>query len=222
MIKREDIMKAYQFRYACKKFDRSKSLNTEDFNLILETGRLSPSSFGFEPWKFLVIEREELREKLKENAKGAIGALNGASHFLILLARKKIDVEYNSDYLKYIMTEVKNLPLDVQEKLMNVFGDFQKNDFNIVGDERFFFDWSCKQTYIVLGNMLTTAALLGIDSCPVEGFNREKTEQLLELEGVLDRKHFGVSVMVGFGYRDETLDFDKTRQSMKDVVEWVI
>lgn len=220
-MKKEDIMKAYQFRYACKKFDKNKVINTEDFNLILETGRLSPSSFGFEPWKFLVIQKEILREKLKECAFGGVNSLNGASHFVIILARKKIDVEYSSDYLKYIMTEVKNIPTDIQENLMNVYSNFQKNDFLIVGEERFFFDWSCKQTYIALGNMLTTAALLEIDSCPIEGFNREQVEQLLENEGILDRKHFGVSVMVGFGYRDETPAFEKTRQSIDDIVEWI-
>ncbi|WP_235550197.1 nitroreductase family protein, partial [Paenibacillus sp. Soil724D2] len=63
--KKQEILKAYQFRRACKAFDTNKKITDEDFHFILETGRLSPSSFGFEPWKFVVIQNAALREKLK-------------------------------------------------------------------------------------------------------------------------------------------------------------
>lgn len=67
---KEDILAAYAFRHATKEFDSSRKISSGDFTFILETGRLSPSSFGFEPWKFVVVQNPELREKLRANAWG--------------------------------------------------------------------------------------------------------------------------------------------------------
>ncbi len=77
------------------------------------------------------------------------------------------------------------------------------------------------QTYIALGNMMTAAAQIGIDSCPIEGFHREKLEEILEKEGIIDREQFGISSMVVFGYRKEDPKRPKTRKSMEEVVEWI-
>jgi nitroreductase len=84
----------------------------------------------------------------------------------------------------------------------------------------YYFRHACKQTYIMLANMMTSAAQIGIDSCPIEGFDSEKFEQMLEHEGVIDRSKFGVSCMVAFGYR-KSEPRPKTRQSMDSIVEWV-
>lgn len=86
---KEDILNAYQFRHATKEFDPNKKIPEEDFKFILETGRLSPSSFGFEPWRFVVVQNQELREKIKNTAWGAFGKLPEASHFVLILARTK-------------------------------------------------------------------------------------------------------------------------------------
>lgn len=219
-IKNETIIEAFHFRYACKKFDPAKIVTSEDFSTILEAGRLSPSSFGFEPWKFLVVQDPKLKEKLYPVSWGAQNSLNGASHFLIILARKKVDMLFDSDYTTRIMTDVQHLPPAVVEGKRNAFGSFQKNDFDLLESDRAIFDWSCKQTYIALGNMMTAAAFLGIDSCPIEGFNRKAVEDILVKEGILDLEHFGVSVMAGFGYRAEE-PHPKTRQELDSVVQWI-
>ncbi|WP_242834229.1 nitroreductase family protein [Clostridium pasteurianum] len=67
-IEKEKIIEAYNFRHACKEFDADRKISQDDFNFILETARLSPSSFGFEPWKFVIVQNEALREKLKTAA----------------------------------------------------------------------------------------------------------------------------------------------------------
>ena len=82
------------------------------------------------------------------------------------------------------------------------------------------YDWASKQTYIALGNMMTTAALLGVDSCPMEGFDLDKVTEILADEGILDTEHFGISVMVGFGYRAEEPAHGKVRQNKDDVISW--
>lgn len=218
--KNQEIIDAFQFRHACKQFDSTKVIPKEDFNTILEAGRLSPSSFGFEPWKFLVVQDAKLKEKLFPISWGAQNSFKGASHFVILLARKKADTIYNSEYVTKIMSDVQNLPNEVAEQKRAAFENFQKNDFNLFESDRALFDWASKQTYIALGNMLTAAAFLKIDSCPIEGFNIGKVEKLLQEEGILDSDHFGVSVMASFGYRARE-PHPKTRQSLDAVVQWI-
>lgn len=218
--KNQLILDAFKFRHACKQFDATKVVSEEDFNTILEAGRLSPSSFGFEPWKFLVVQDPKIKEKLYPVAWGAQNSFNGASHFVILLARKKIDTLYNSDYIMKIMTEVQKLPSNIAEERKGYFQNFQRNDFKLLESDRALYDWASKQTYIAMANMLTTAAFLGIDSCPIEGFNIEAVEKILEENNIIDTKHFGVSVMASFGYRKNE-PYPKTRQSKEEVVQFV-
>ncbi|MFT8350240.1 NAD(P)H-dependent oxidoreductase [Clostridium saccharoperbutylacetonicum] len=218
--KNQQIIDAFQFRHACKKFDSTKIIPTEDFNTILEAGRLSPSSFGFEPWRFLIIQDSKLRKKLFPVSWGAQNSLDGASHFVIILARKKIDTLYSSEYITNIMSEVQKLSNEVSDGKRAAFEKFQKNDFNLLENDRTLYDWASKQTYIALANMLTTAAFLGIDSCPIEGFNINQVEKILQEEGILDTEHFGVSVMAGFGYRVQE-PYLKTRQTLDNIVQWI-
>jgi nitroreductase len=97
---------------------------------------------------------------------------------------------------------------------------FLESDFKLIDNERTIFDWSCRQTYIAIGNMMTASALIGIDSCPIEGFDKEKVEQLLSNEGILDLQHFGVSYMLAFGYRVSE-PREKMRQQMEQITEWI-
>ncbi|MGG2094971.1 NAD(P)H-dependent oxidoreductase [Bacillus sp. S13(2024)] len=218
---KEEILKAYHFRHACKEFDVNKKISDEDFHFILETGRLSPSSFGFEPWKFVVIQNQELREKLLPVAWGAQKQLPTASHFVVILARKKEEMLYNSSYISDFMKNIQKLPEEVIAMMRGFYKEFQESDFQLLESDRAIFDWASKQTYIALGNMMTAAAQIGIDSCPIEGFNPEKVNAVLKEEGIISDDTFGVSVLVAFGYRAEEPKHDKTRQSMNQVVEWI-
>jgi len=213
------ILDAFQFRYACKHFDPNRAVSDGDFRTILEAARLSPSSFGFEPWRILVVQDPELKEKLYPIAWGAQNSLNGASHLTILLARRKVDTIYSSEYLRHIMKDIQGLPDDVAAPRLARIEAFQKNDFLLLESDRAIFDWACKQTYLMLANMLTAAALLRVDACPIEGFNRKAVDDLLSAEGLIDPTHFGASVMAGFGYRAET-PRPKTRQPLEDMVIW--
>ncbi len=216
---RKQILDAFNFRHACKSFDASRKISDEDFDFILEAGRLSPSSFGFEPWKFLVIQNPDLREKIKTVSWGAQGQLPTASHFVIILARKENSMHYESEYILEHMRNVKQLPEDVVDMISEFYRDFQNSNFRLTESPRAMFDWACKQTYIALGNMMSVAAQIGIDSCPIEGFDREKLEPLMEQEGLLDMGEFGVSVMVAFGYRGNK-PYPKTRNRQEAVVQW--
>lgn len=212
------FLDAMNFRHACKEFDPSKKISEEDFQSILEMGRMSPSSFGFEPWKFLVIQNEALREKLKTFAWGAQGQLPTASHFMIIAARKVKSLHYSSPYIDK-MLKYKQLPEDVVALYHQFYEKFQKEDFNLLGDDKYIFDWATKQTYIALANMMTGAATMGIDSCLIEGFDYAQTEAFMKEELCLDTEEFGPAVLVAFGYRKED-PRGKSRLPMQDVVTW--
>lgn len=217
---KDEILNAFHFRHATKEFDPSKKISDDDFHFILETGRLSPSSFGFEPWRFVVVQNPDLREKIKNTAWGAFGKLPAASHFVILLARTKLDTKYDSDYLKNHFKHIKHMPEEQMAKYLERVEEFQKVDFNLLDGDRPLYDWASKQTYIALANMMTAAAQIGIDSCPIEGFNMEKMNALLDEEGLLEEGHFRISVMVAFGYRAKDPN-PKTRRPYEDIVKWI-
>ena len=218
---RKQIVDAFNFRHACKEFDSSKKIPDEDFKVILESARLSPSSFGLEPWKFLVVQNLKLREKIRPFCWGAYTQLPTASHLIVILARKGEEMKYSSEYIRSTMSEIQKSTPEVVEKRLERLKSFQQNDFDLT-DERKLFDWARMQTYIVLGNMMTSAALLGIDSCPIEGFDIAKVQDILVQEKVLDATHFHISCMAAFGYRLTNPKIKKMRRSLDEVSEWVV
>jgi nitroreductase len=162
----------------------------------------------------------DLRKKLMGPSWGAQRQLPSASHFMILLARKGGDIIPGSEYLTYKSKEVDHLPDAIAKEKETFFGNFEQKEFDLT-DDRKLFDWACKQTYLPFANMMTAAAQIGIDSCPIEGFDRAKVEELLSSEGILDTGHFGVAAMVAFGYRKAESPFPRTRHSLDSVVQWV-
>lgn len=218
MISKQDVLRAFHFRHACKTFDPNRTIPEADFRYILECGRLSPSSFGYEPWRFVVVQDTALREKLRAVSWGAQGQFPTASHVVAILARKD-DLLPGSDYTEHLMRDVQHMSDDAIARRHTFYPQFHKNDFRI-DTPRALFDWSCHQAYIALANMMTAAALIRVDSCPTEGFNREDAETILEDAGVLENGRFGLAVMVSFGYRIKAQP-EKTRQAIEDVVRWV-
>lgn len=219
-MNKAEILKAHNYRRAIKEFEVDQKISKDDFDFILEVGRKSPSSFGWEPWKFVVIQNPELRKKLSGPSWGAQKQLASASHFVILLARQPKDMRPGSEYLDYISKDVDKLPEDIEKMKLDFFKNFQDNEFDLT-DDRKLFDWTCKQVYLPFANMMTAAAQIGIDSCPIEGFDRMKVEKILVDESIIDAEHFGVAAMVAFGYRKTDSPFPNTRQEMDKVVEWV-
>jgi nitroreductase len=218
MTSKQDILHAFNFRHACKTFDPARRITDDDFRFILETGRLSPSSFGFEPWRFVVIQDMALREKLRAVSWGAQGQFPSASHVIAILARRD-DMRPGSDYTENFMREVQKMSAEAIARRHRFYPQFHETDFRLQ-EPRALFDWSCRQAYIALANMMTSAALIGIDSCPIEGFNQENAEAVLNDAGLLEGKRFGLAVMVAFGYRVNPQPV-KTRQAMEQVVRWV-
>ena len=182
-MNREEVIALQHQRYATKKFDPTRHISDEDWSALVEVGRLAPSSLGFEPWKILLLNNEAMKQDLKSMAWGAVSMLDGASHFVIYLARK--GVNYETAYIEKLMQEVRHRSYDPNSSYAHRIKSFQESDAQL-NDERSLFDWASKQTYIQMANMMNAAVLMGIDSCPIEGYDKAKVEAYLEEKGVLD------------------------------------
>jgi len=218
---KQKIIDAYMFRHACKEFDANQKITDEDFNFILETARLSPSSFGFEPWKFIVVQNKALREKLAEVIWGGGKQIPTSSHLVLTLVRKSYFMHYDSEYIDDFMHRVQKFPDDVIALRKKFYQQFQDSDYQLSGNERAMTDWATHQTYIPMANMMTAAAMIGIDSCPIEGFNRQKVDELLTQEINMNPNEFSLAYALAFGYRKNTAQ-TKTRHTLEEVVEYYL
>ena len=120
-----------------------------------------------------------------------------------------------------MLRKTKQLPEDIAQQLTGAYGKFREVDFGLNNDPRVGFEWAARQCYIALGNMMTTAAMLGVDSCAIEGFNIQELEELLTRENVLDPRHFGVACVVVFGYRARD-PRPSTRRPAAEVIRWIM
>ena len=216
-ISKQQVLDAFHFRSATRYYDPSKKISEEDFAYILELARLSPSSVGSEPWQFVIVQNPELRQKLKPVSWGMATQVEDASHLVVILAKK--NARYDSDFFRSSL-EKRGLNQEQIEKALARYKEFQTHDINVLENDRTLFDWCSKQTYIALANMMTGAALIGIDSCPIEGFNYAVVNRILAEEGAFDATEYGVSVMVTFGYRAKEIK-KKYRKPLEEMVTWI-
>ena len=186
-----DFTKAMDFRHACKVFDDTKKISDEEMHYILEAGRKSPSSFGMEAWNFLVITNEELKAKLRPFCWDQV-QITSCSHLVIVLAGiENAKVESGMPKKRFLRREMP------QEKLDFYLDIYAKHLAKTLSSDENIYAWTARQSYIALGNMMTAAAFIGIDSCPIEGFEKENVEEVLGL----DTSKYQVAVIVPFGYR---------------------
>ena len=217
ILTRQQALDIFRRRVSTRYYDPARKISAEDFAAILDFGRLSPSSVGSEPWKFLVIQNQGLREKIKPVAWGMQATIAEASHLVILLAKKH--ARYDTPFFSELM-ERRGFTPEQRAAALERYRSFQIHDIAIADDERALFDWASKQSYIALANMLTGAAMLGIDSCPIEGMNYAAVEHILAQAGLLDPAEYGVSVAATFGYRARDIQ-PKPRRDAAETVVWV-
>jgi len=213
--RKKEFIDTMHYRHASKEFDPNKKIPEDDFMFILEAGRLSPSAIGSEPWQFVVLQDMNLRMFVADNSLGAKRQMPTASHVVMILARK--DIRYDSDYLINLYANVKKVSPDILEQIPIKYKIFQEDEIQVLGSEKTLWDWASKQTYIALGNMMTAAAFIGIDSCAIEGFYYAKVREEMIKQGVFDPNIFDISVIVAFGYRVKE-PRPKVRRPIEDIV----
>jgi len=199
------FQEAMDFRHACKIFNENKKISDKDIKYILEAGRKSPSSFGMEPWKFLVITNEELKAKIRPVCWNQV-QITSCSHLVVVLAAiESVKPESKIPEKRFAR---RDMPAEKLEFYVDIYA---KHLADTLSSNENIYAWTSKQTYIAAGNMMTAAAVIGVDSCPIEGLDKEKVEEILGL----DTSKYQVSLVLPFGYRvneqpsQVRLDFDE-------------
>lgn len=187
-----NFLDAMNFRHACKIFKEEEKIPTKLLENILEAGRLSPSSFGMEPWEFLVVQSPDLKKTLRPSCWNQV-QITSCSDLLVFVTKNAL-VEPGSSYVEEMFRR-KKLPQEMFDAYMSKYADFLGEKAE--GNPNFYKDWSAKQVYIAAANMMMYAATEGIDSCPIEGFDQKEVEKILGIDG----KERSVALIVAFGYR---------------------
>ena len=213
-ISHQQLLDQLNWRYATKQFDSTRKIHTEDWASLEEALRLSPSSVGLQPWKFLVINDPELRAKLQPASYGQAQIVD-ASHLVVFTTKVNLgEADVDAHIAK--VAEVKGVPVEdlAPLKAMAMGGIVSgKSD-----EERR--AWAFNQTYIALGNLLTSAALLGIDACPMEGFSRDEYNRILGLT----EQGLGSAGVATLGYRssgDKYGTAPKVRFDRDEVIQYL-
>jgi nitroreductase/dihydropteridine reductase len=186
------------WRYATKKFDETKKISAELLDTLLSAVQLAPSSAGLQPYRVIVVENPEVKQKLREAAKGQ-QQLTTASHVIVFAAETNLDEAYVKHYIDRIAavrgTDRKLLEAFETNIIHNV--NSKTEDTKIV--------WNHKQAYIALGVLLSAAADLGIDACPMEGFEPGSFDEILGLRNL----GLTASVIAPIGFRADDDHFSK-------------
>ena len=202
--------KAMDFRHACKIFDETKQINDEDLHFVLEAGQKSPSSFGMEGWKFLVISNDALKEKIRPVCWNQV-QITSCSHLVVMLSA----IENVQPSSGIPAKRFGRRPLS-QEQLDGYIDLYSNHLSHTLSSNEHTYAWTARQTYIALANMMTAAAYIGIDSCPIEGFEKQKVEEILDL----DTNKWQVSVILPLGYRVNPQS-EQLRLPFDEVVEFI-
>ena len=198
-----------KWRYATKKFDTTKKVSDNDLATLKEAIQLSASSFGLQLYKVIIVENPEIRAQLQPASWGQTQIVD-ASHLLVFANQTKFD---DSDVDAYLSnaTKTRNLP----EGSLSGYGDYMKGALaNMPEDLRP--NWTAKQTYIALSNLLNAAAELKIDVTPIEGFIPTQYNEILGL----DKLNLNAVVVAAVGYRnieDDTQHYAKVRKSNENL-----
>ena len=204
-----DYIENLNWRYATKKFNSEHHISGADIEKLLEAIRLSASSYGLQPYHVFVITDGELRQKLKPSSWGQ-GQITDASHLIVFANQTDFDAQLIDGYINNV-SETRNIPEDG----LKGYGDFMKSKLlELPKDIKA--EWTAKQTYLAVGNLLSAAASLKIDTCPMEGFEPQAYNEALGLT----EKGLNAAVVVALGYRseeDETQHYKKVRQSKEEL-----
>jgi len=204
-----NITESLNWRYAVKQFDSQKKISDEDWNTLSESLRLAPSSFGLQPWKFFVVQDPKRRETLKAMSWNQ-SQVTDCSHYVVFCTLNQITEEYIQKYVELI-AKTRNVEVSTLDGYKEMMINFliKSKDFDALA-------WTRRQSYIAMGQLMTTAAFMKIDSCPIEGISPEDYDKHLDLSDSL----YQTVATVALGYRhpdDKLQRAQKVRFAAEDV-----
>lgn len=205
------LVEKLNWRYAVKKFDATKKIAATDWEALEEALRLAPSSYGLQPWKFLVVQNPEVRKKLTPLSWGQT-QVEDCSHYIVLTVKEKMDESHIQKFIEKTAQVRKMQAADLEGYKNMMIGDLVKGPRSEVINF-----WAQRQSYIAMGFLMEAAALLNIDTCAMEGIDPKGYDKVLGLEG----SGFATVAAVATGYRhsdDKYQHAPKVRFDKKDVI----
>jgi nitroreductase len=207
------LLASLRWRYATKQFDPSRKIPADVWDALEESLVLTPSSFGLQPWKFIVVSDPAVRARLQPESWNQ-PQVTEASHFVVLAPRTDL-IEADIDSWIHRLAEVQNKSADDLAPLCGMIAGFAET---MSCEARH--AWNTRQIYIALGQLMTSAAVLGIDTCPMEGISATAYDRILGLEG----SGYATAVACALGYRsadDKYASMPKARFERPDVIRHV-
>jgi len=204
------VLDKLNWRYATKNFDSSKKVSKENLHTLLDAGRLTASSYGLQPYEIYVIEDTDVRAKLRKASYGQ-PQITDASYIIVLANKPTFDETMIDDYIANIM-KIRG----VNKKDLDGFSETMKSTLLDLPDV-YKGAWTSNQAYIALGNLMTIAAEIEIDTCPMEGFDKVQYNEILGLT----EKGLNAAVVLAIGYRsteDATQHYPKVRYSKEQII----
>lgn len=208
-----EILNDLNWRYATKRFDPSQKLDAKRLEIIREALRLTPSSYGLQAVKYLIIESPEMREELLAASYGQRPVVD-ASHLLVLCAYREVNPVHIDEYTSNVART-----RDLQESAVEGYSKFLKTNIGSLSPEETS-SWTSRQVYIALGQLLTVCAHLHVDALPMEGFNKKAYDKILGLEA--KNLTAVLACPIGFRHPEDPAQFQaKVRKSLEDLFETI-
>jgi nitroreductase len=210
----EQLIEKLNWRYAVKRFDATRKISDAEWKTLEDALVLSPSSYGLQPWKFYVVTDENVKKELLPHAWNQPQIVE-ASHLIVIAAKKDSTPADIEKYVERII-EVRGSKREELEILRGMMLNSQK----MATESGFINEWSARQCFIALGNIMTSAAMIGIDTCPMEGFLPPEFDRVLNIN---EDGYFSV-VVCAVGYRsseDWLAKLPKVRYENSEVVKHI-
>ncbi|QJP34699.1 NAD(P)H-dependent oxidoreductase [Nonlabens sp. Ci31] len=207
-----DSIESLQWRYATKKFDSEKNLETSQLELLAQAFNLTATSYGLQPCRLIVVQDQDLKEKMVPHSYGQMQVKDASA--VLVICTTVVDEQYVKDYFSIVKKE-RNTP----DEVIQPFQDFLTSTFSKKESEEIEL-WAKNQAYLILGNLLTVCAQQQIDSCPMEGFVPEKIDELLDLKA----KGLKSTLLLPVGYRaidDLMSQLKKVRRPQQEMVSFL-
>ncbi len=218
----ENLIKALNWCYATKKFDTTKKINQNDLDILFDVLRLAPSSFGLQPWKFIRVKSPEIREQLQVNSRWQ-PQVTEASDLIVIAAKTNLqesDVEeYVQDMIQTRKVDVNNLTEEQIKISIDKLMEYKNMMLGTISSRtQEQLKWrNQKQAYIAMWFLLSACAEMWIDSCPMEGFDPEKYNEILWLNDLW----LTATLVIPVGYRsseDKYSDLAKVRYAKEKLI----
>ena len=210
----QKLLNALEWRYAAKVFDPNRKIPTDIWKVLEQALVLSPSSYGLQPYRFIVLTDPAKRAELLPHAWNQKQVVD-CSHFVVFTARTKV-TEADVDHLIRHTSQIRKIPAES----LNAYRDMMLGDLVNGPRNKIVHEWAARQAYIALGNLLTYAAVLGVDACPMEGFVPAEFDDVLGLKN----SGYAAVVICALGYRsldDKYSKLPKVRFDTKELVQHI-